>query len=113
MDARPLLVITTRLPPQVCGIGTYSWLLYQHWPRDGQETRFLVVDGAAASIKDLNHPAIYEFNSSAMALDRELDRTGAADVLLHYAGRAYHRFGCPWWLPSVLARMERNFPAVP
>ncbi|MEY2541833.1 MAG: hypothetical protein QOI22_1435, partial [Verrucomicrobiota bacterium] len=111
MDPRPLLIITTRLPPQVCGIGTYSWLLHQHWPRDRQETRFLVLDGAASSIKNLNYPAISEFNAGARTLDRELDRAGVADVLLHYAGRAYHRFGCPWWLPSVLARWKRKSSA--
>lgn len=111
MHPRPLLIITTRLSPQVCGIGTYSWLLHQHWPRDRQETRFLVVDGAAPSIKDLNYPAISEFNSSARTLDRELDRIGAVDVLLHYASLAYHRFGCPWWLPSVLAKWKKKFPS--
>lgn len=111
MNTPPLVVITTRLPPQVCGIGTYSWLLHRNWPGSRPNTRFLVLDGGAQSIKDLDYPAIAEFNSKPEALARELDRVGRADVLLHYAGRAYHRYGCPWWLPSVLAAWKKRSPA--
>ena len=32
MQSRPLIIISTRLPPQLCGIGTFSWLLRRHWP---------------------------------------------------------------------------------
>ena len=31
------------------------------------------------------------------------------DGRLHYAGRAYQRFGCPVWLPGVLATWKRKF----
>jgi len=51
------------------------------------------------------------FNGDGEQLQRELDRIGSADVLLHYAGRAYQRFGCPFWMPQVLARWKRKFPA--
>lgn len=111
MNTRPLVIITTRLPPQVCGIGTYSWLLHQHWPGDTTGVRFLVIDGAVQSIDALGHAAISEFNSKPGALAAELDRIGSADILLHYAGRAYQRYGCPWWLPSVIARWKKKCPS--
>lgn len=111
MNTRPLVVITTRLSPQVCGIGAYSWLLHRHWPGSRPSVRFLVIDDAAQSIKELDHPAIAEFNSRPGALARELNHAGPADILLHYAGRAYHRYGCPWWLPSVLAGWKKRFPS--
>jgi hypothetical protein len=102
MKPRPLAVITTRLPPEVCGIGTYSWLLHRHWPIGGSRTRFFVIDGAAQSTANLGDFPIIEFNGSAERLARALKSSADADLLLHYAGRAYHRYGCPTWLPSVL-----------
>jgi hypothetical protein len=111
MSARPLVIITTRLSPQVCGVGTYSWFLHQHWPDQRGQARFLVVDGAAPSAKELNYPAIAEFNSKPRTLAHELDRIGSADILLHYAGRSYQRYGCPRWIPPVLTAWKRTYPS--
>ncbi len=111
MSARPLVVVTTRLAPQVCGVGTYSWLLHQHWPDPHGRVEFLVVDGAAPSARELNYPNITEFNSTPQKLAREIDRIGSADILLHYAGRSYQRYGCPRWLPQVLGTWKRKYPA--
>jgi hypothetical protein len=110
MKERPLVIITTRLPPQVCGIGTYSWLLHRHWPSRSPETKFLVVDGAAQSAASLGYPAISDFHSRGRELSMQLDRAGDADVLLHYAGRAYQRYGCPVWLQRVLQNWKTKFP---
>ncbi len=109
MNPRPLAVITTRLPPQVCGIGTYSWLLHKHWPSSGGPTQFFVMDGATQSIAELGHSAISTFNQSAHQLARALKRFGDVDILLHYAGRAYHAYGCPTWLPPVLRAWKAEF----
>jgi len=111
MSARPLIVISTRLPPQPCGIGTFSWLLHRHWPGDTSHIRFLVVEGAVQSAAALHHSAISEFNARASELSRALESVGDADVLLHYAGRAYHRFGCPIWLPAVLTKWKTKYSA--
>ena len=46
MSDRPLVVITTRLPPATCGIGSYSALLREHWPHISSPVEFLVVDSA-------------------------------------------------------------------
>jgi hypothetical protein len=102
MSARPFVIISTRLPPQVCGIGTFSWLLHQHWPTDTSHVQFLVVEDAAQSAATLGYDTISEFNAKAAKLSRALESAGEADVFLHYAGRAYHRYGCPLWLPAVL-----------
>ncbi len=110
MSAKPLVVITTRLPPATCGIGTHSWLLRKNWPNESQEVEFLVVDDAAGASGVTTTDRVTVFKSKAALLARELDRIGVADVLLHYAGRAYQRFGCPVWLPGVLANWKRKFP---
>jgi hypothetical protein len=110
MNSRPLVIITTRLPPQVCGIGTYSWLLHRHWSGGHARVEFFVIDSAAESVAALNYPSITQFDGKPRALWTMLDRIGAADVLLHYAGRAYHRYGVPRWLPSVVAQWKNKFP---
>jgi len=103
MKANPLVIITTRLPPAACGIGTYSWLLQKHWPNGSEAVEFLVIDGASTLDRATN------FNANTAQLARELKRIGTADVLLHYAGRAYQRFGCPVGLPQVLAKWKGKF----
>jgi hypothetical protein len=111
MNPRSVVIITTRLPPEVCGIGTYSWLLNRHWPISGSRTQFLVIDGAAQSTAELGHSAISEFDQDPEKLAQILTHSGDVDVLLHYAGRAYHRHGCPTWLPPVLRGWKARSPA--
>lgn len=110
MSAPPAVIITTRLPPQVCGIGAYSWLAHKHRPDDSSPARFLVVEGAAESRALLGWEEITDFNGDPRALGHALDRAGPANVLLHYAGRAYQRFGCPVWMPGVLGKWKAKFP---
>ncbi len=105
MNAKPLAVITTRLPPAVCGIGTYSWLLAQHWPESARPSEFLVLEHSAP-----NESKVTAFGGDPAALARALARLGAADVWLHYAGRAYHPLGFPFWLPRMLAKWKQRFP---
>ena len=104
------VVITTRLPPQVCGIGAYSWLAHKHRPNDSPPAEFLVMEGAADSRALLGWDAITDFNGNPQTLAQALDRAGPANVLLHYASRAYQRFGCPTWMPGVLAKWKAKFP---
>ena len=108
MKTQPLVIISTRLPPQVCGVGTYSWELQKHWPDQQRPVEFLVMDVAPDS--DRSH-GINVFGGSATELRMALDRIGSADAVLHYAGRAYQRFGCPTWLPGVLRDWKRKFAA--
>src|SRR4051812_7905612 len=107
---RPFVIITTRLPPAVCGIGTYSALLRKHWPGEERPVHFLVVGEAAGAELANARDTIVEFAGDRTRLREALRNIGAADVLLHYAGRAYHRFGCPIWLPGVIAGWKRQFP---
>jgi hypothetical protein len=109
MSANPLVVISTRLAPGACGIGAHSLLLRKHWPGGDTPFEFLVMEGANGSTTLANNDRVTAFAGNAAALARELERIGAADLLLHYAGRAYQRFGFPWWLPSVLKRWKEKF----
>lgn len=110
MSASRSVVITTRLPPQVCGVGAYSWLAQQNRAQDSAPTEFLVMEGAADSRALLGWDAITDFDGNPRTLAQALDQAGPANVLLHYAGRAYQRFGCPTWMPGVLAQWKAKFP---
>jgi hypothetical protein len=110
MSASPAVVITTRLPPRICGVGAYSWLAQKHRPDGFSPAEFIVMEGAAESRALLGWGAITEFHGNPGKLGQALDRAGAANVLLHYAGRAYQRFGCPTWMPRVLSKWKAKFP---
>ncbi len=110
MSASSAVVITTRLPPQICGIGAYSWLAHKYGPNESLLVDFLVMEGAAESRALLGWDAITDFNGDPGRLAHALDGAGATNVLLHYAGRAYQRFGCPTWLPAVLRKWKIEFP---
>jgi hypothetical protein len=68
------------------------------------------MEGSAESRALLGWDAITDFNGNPETLAQALDRAGPANVLLHYAGRAYQRFGCPTWMPGVLAKWRAKFP---
>lgn len=110
MSPRPLVIVTTRLPPQTCGIGAYSWLAHNHRPDGSSPAHFLVVEGAAESRALLGGNAITDFDGDPGKLGQALDRAGSTNVLLHYAGRAYQRLGCPTWMPGVLKKWKAKFP---
>src|SRR3954470_23342874 len=110
MQSRPLIIITTRLPPQICGIGTFSWQLESHWPGGQSIHPFLVIDGASESQRVLKRNKISQFGSNWKELGRVLDEAGPVDVLLHYAGRGYQHYGCPVGLPPVLQKWKARFP---
>ena len=110
MSSAPLVIVAPRLPPQACGIGTYAWQLNEHWPNESSDHRFLVYADAAASRETLRNPQILEFPPTAQGLADTLEQQNASDVLLHYAGRAYHRFGFPRWMPDAFARWRAREP---
>jgi glycosyltransferase involved in cell wall biosynthesis len=107
MNAAPEIVITTMLPPLICGVGTYSWLLHKYTPNNERTTHFLVMKGAPESRAALGWKAINNFDGKATILTDALNASGATSLLLHYTGRGYHRLGCPIWLPGVF----RNWKA--
>lgn len=104
-------IITTRLTPLICGVGAYSWLAYKNRPNDVAPAQFLVMEGASESRSLLGWQGIADFSGDPEKLAKALDRAGAKDLLLHYASRAYQRFGCPVWLPRVLREWKMKFPS--
>lgn len=110
MQTRPLTIISTRLPPQICGVGTFSWLLDRHWPGGVSQHRFLVVDDGKHAHSIAADRDVRAFGDDWDLLSRLLEELGSTDVLLHYAGRAYQPLGCPRGLARALSRWKARFP---
>ncbi len=106
MNSRPLAIVTTRLPPLLCGVGSYSLRLDQAWPHAPQNHTFLVCEGGSNSSAELKSGKIVEHRAAAHKLSSELENIGDCDVLLHYAARAYHRYGFPAWLGRALEQWK-------
>ncbi|MEP6821106.1 MAG: hypothetical protein ABI946_02025 [Chthoniobacterales bacterium] len=109
MNSQPLGIITTRLPPATCGIGTYSSLLQKHWPDSDRTAVFMVVEATTGELTASERKI--EFGGDGSRLAHALESLGGTDVILHYAGRAYQRYGLPIWLPSVLRGWKKRFPS--
>lgn len=108
MEPVPLVIVAPRLPPQACGIGTYAWQLNRYWPTDPAGNRFLVFADAEASREHLQSGQMQSFPPSRGGFAEVLERQQVTDVLLHYAGRAYHRFGFPRWMPAAFANWKKR-----
>jgi glycosyltransferase involved in cell wall biosynthesis len=108
MAARHFAIVAPRLPPQPCGVGTYAWQLQEHWPANGDTAEFIVTHGAEASRATLDSIRVTQVSPKATSLNSALEKSAATDVLLHYAGRAYQRFGAPCWLQRGVAEWQSN-----
>lgn len=91
-------------------MGTYAWELSRHWPGDKSRARFLDYSDAAASQSILQNAEITSLHSHASRFAKLLEDQQCDDVLLHYAGRAYHRYGFPFWMPKAFDHWRRSNP---
>ncbi|MGI8437871.1 MAG: hypothetical protein ACR2NX_13385 [Chthoniobacterales bacterium] len=107
MSAPSLAMITTRLPPAPCGVGGFSALLREHWPDPAASVEFFVMEPGGTGLHATDRETAFGGDGARLAC--ELERLGAADLILHYAGRGYHRYGLPGWLPRVLRAWKQRF----
>jgi len=105
--AERVVSIVPRLPPAICGVSNFGWLLAQDWPNQDTTFYHLVVDGAAESIKSLHYPFNYDVSLSSSVLTTTLASINPHRVLLHYANRGFHRFGCPFWLSRGISNWRK------
>src|SRR5207253_7161199 len=61
-------------------------------------------NGQKSDIKPSDN--VVGFGGDWRELEQALESARGADVLLHYAGRGYQRFGCPIGLPAALGRWK-------
>ena len=106
-----IVSIAPRLPPSVCGVGDASWLLSQHWPSPKDQFSYIVVDGACQSRLTLKLSRIYQVHNSAIRLFQCLKRIHHQGIILHYAGRGFHRYGFPLWLMWAILAWRKTNPS--
>lgn len=108
-----LLQIVPRLPPSICGVGDYSWLLARALrEQHGIETRFLVVDPSWQPADGES-----EFSFERVAADRrgatnQIERLAQScdAVLLQYSGYGFAKRGAPLWLLAALRALRLRRP---
>jgi glycosyltransferase involved in cell wall biosynthesis len=105
----PVTMISTPLPPALCGIGSYTAMLARSWPEPRQVVHF-VTSGAEASRREIPTSPIIEVRANAHALSDALGELTANDVLLQYAARGFSRLGVPFWLLRGLRQWKRKVP---
>ncbi|TLD68424.1 glycosyltransferase family 4 protein [Phragmitibacter flavus] len=106
---RELIIISTPLPPRPCGIGGYTAMLGRYWPEDTRV--FHLVDAEAQeSARHLGLGNILQMERTKRSMLQQLNKHPDADILLQYAGRAYDRLGCPFWLLGALREWRRRHP---
>jgi len=106
-----IVSIAPRLPPSICGVGDASWLLSQHWPSVKDQFSYIVVDGACQSRSVLKLSRIYQVHNSAIRLFNCLKRIRHQGIILHYAGRGFHRYGVPLWLLWAILAWRKTNPS--
>lgn len=106
-----LLIVSTPLPPHPCGQGNYTAMINRHWPDDRTKVIHLVTGGAVESRNHLGIDDIYEFQNNYASFTALLERFPDANILLQYAGRGYHKYGCPYWLPLALKQWRKKYPS--
>lgn len=102
-------MVAPRLPPEICGVGSYAWELSRAWPKP-TATSWLVLSGVEASRAAWPNENIHGFSPDTGEFERLLSLQPDRNVLLHYAGRAYHRFGFPFWMTGGFARWKAKDP---
>ncbi|MGD1900506.1 MAG: hypothetical protein ACFB16_26650 [Phormidesmis sp.] len=105
-----VLQIVPKLPPQINGLGDYSFMLAKQLRHEFEiETKFIVCDDSSSYRDELDgFPVMTVKSRSADAIATALSSCLGATVLLHYVGYGYAKRGCPRWLVSGLASWRQQ-----
>ena len=111
---KQIIQIVPRVPPAMCGVGDYSWLLANELEaRHGIQSQFIFTDALApdapanARFKSFRCPA-----GDAARLARLVGSSDAQAVVLQLSGYGYAANGAPFWLGRAL-RAIRDLPRRP
>lgn len=100
-----LLQIVPRLPPAICGVGSYAWNLALALQRISHvETRFAVAH-PTSDIQASTEVLLLKANVEAVA---NLVSDHSGPVLLHYSGYGYDPVGVPTWLVKGLLQARNT-----
>ncbi len=108
-----ILQITPRVPPAVCGVGDYAWLLAQAL-RDEHDIHSSFLSAGTIWTKPVGGTEFPVFRLPELTATALLDfiafRTGEFEaIVLHMSPYGYQKRGVPFWLAAAwrqLSRME-------
>jgi hypothetical protein len=97
-----LVVITTNLPPVICGVGDFTVRLLKELALQRPVTFILPETPERNDHIDPANRDLIVVPRSASALRRVLHDLGPCDLILHYSGYGYHSWGYPRWLVKAV-----------
>jgi hypothetical protein len=106
-----ILQIAPRVPPSVCGVGDYAWLLAQAL-RDGHGIHSSFLSAGTTWTKPEGGTEFPVFRLSELTANALVDfiasRTGEFDaIVLHMSPYGYQKRGMPFWLAAAWRRLSR------
>jgi hypothetical protein len=109
-----ILQITPRVPPSVCGVGDYAWLLAQAL-RDGHDIHSSFLSAGTTWTKPEGRTEFPVFRLPELTAHALVDfmasRAGEFEaVVLHMSAYGYQKRGMPFWLAAAWRRLSRMQP---
>ncbi len=98
--------IVPALPPAINGLGDYAVVLARALRGQGVASRFVVPTGVEADVDGF--PVKRSGRREARALAAALDDAKAVNVVVHFSGYGYARWGLCFWLVNGLRRWRRQ-----
>lgn len=107
-----ILQITPRVPPSVCGVGDYAWLLAQAL-RDGHNIQSSFLSAGTTLTKPVGTTEFPVFRLPELTADALVDfitsATGEFEaVVLHMSPYGYQKRGMPLWLAAAWRRLSQT-----
>jgi hypothetical protein len=107
-----LVMIVPRLPPNVDGVGDYSFHLAQQFRKQGLfETCFIVCDPKCVGQSEIDSfPVTVLMKRSPEALQLALKKQGTMKLMVQFSGYGFSAWGDPHWLIQGLQQWKGKNP---
>jgi hypothetical protein len=99
--------IVPRMPPSICGVGDYSYLLASEiYKKYGINSHFIICDPMSETDSKSKFHYTKLAKHSHKHLLKILQKNNAKIVILHFSGYGYSKKGCPLWIANFLKLKE-------
>ena len=99
-----LAIISPTFPPNVDGLGDYSYLVGTELRKNLDNVFFLCPE---VEKKNFNEK-VFLLEKNQTSFDELVQRLSITDILLNYSGYGYNSKGVPLWLLSILKSAKNN-----
>lgn len=97
------LILTSKFPPAICGVGDHSAGLRNDWQQKGH--RVIIANGMVDDVQQ----AVYRYpeKNRAEFITALVRKENITHVLWQYSPYAMHSRGTPWWVLGVMKQLKK------